>query len=289
MEGRSYDRALREATWALAEARVPSPRVDAEILLAHVTGLPRGEVVRRALLGEAVVETELTAYLRLVGDRADRVPVQHLTGTASFAGLDLAVGPGVFVPRPETETLVELAVAAVAGIEDALVVDLCTGSGAIALAVKRRVPTVRMVGVELSTQAHAWALRNVERTLLDVDMRLGDAKEAGEDLLGRVHLVTCNPPYIPAGAVPVDPEVREHDPELALYGGSGDGLHLPLAMAARAADLLEPGGVLLLEHADTQGETLPARLHGQRAWRALSDHADLTGRPRVTRAVRRPR
>lgn len=280
---------LREATAALVEARVPSPRVDAEILLAQVTGRPRGEVVRHALLGEAVTETELTAYLRLVGERADRVPVQHLTGTASFAGLDLAVGPGVFVPRPESETLVELAVAAVAGIEHALVVDLCTGSGAIALAVKRRVPTASVIGVELSEQAHAWALRNVERTRLEVDMRLGDAREAGEDLLGRVNLVTCNPPYIPAGAVPVDPEVREHDPALALYGGSGDGLKLPLAMAARAADLLEPSGVLLLEHADTQGETLPARLHTQRVWRALSDHADLTGRPRVTRAMRRPR
>jgi len=268
---------------------VASPRVDAELLLAHVTGLPRGEVVKRALLGEAVTEKELTAYLGLVGDRGDRVPLQHLTGTASFAGLELAVGPGVFVPRPETETLVERAVAAVADIEEALVMDLCSGSGAIALAVKRRVPTSRVVGVELSAQAHAWALRNVERTGLDVDLRLGDARAAGEELLGLVDVVTCNPPYIPAGAVPVDPEVRDHDPDLALYGGSGDGLDLPLAMAARAADLLGPGGVLLLEHADTQGVTLPARLHGQRVWRDVSDHADLTGRPRVTRAVRRTR
>lgn len=265
---------------------MPSPRVDAEILLAHVAGQPRAEVVRRALLGRPLGESQHTAYLSLVGERSARVPLQHLTGRATFAGLDLAVGPGVFVPRPETETLVDLAVDAVAGVELAVIVDLCTGSGAIALAVKDRVPDARVVGVEISGQAHAWALRNLRRTGLDVEIRHGDAQEAGEDLLGQAHLVTCNPPYIPAEAVPVDPEVREHDPEVALYGGSDDGLHLPLAMARRAAALLRPGGVVLIEHADAQGETLPTALQRQAVWREVSDHPDLTGRARVTRAVR---
>ncbi|MGI8947449.1 MAG: peptide chain release factor N(5)-glutamine methyltransferase [Ornithinimicrobium sp.] len=278
---------LREATRVLQTAEVPSPRVDAEILLAHVVGVARPEVVRRALLGQPLDEAEHTAYLGLVDERAARVPLQHLTGAASFAGLDLAVGPGVFVPRPETETLVELAVEAATGLDDAMVVDLCSGSGAIALAVKHRVPSAQVVGVEVSPEAHAWALHNALRTGLDVEMRQGDARAAGEELLGRVDLVTCNPPYIPLGAVPVDPEVRDHDPQVALYGGSDDGLHLPIAMAARASQLLRPGGVLLVEHADTQGETLPAALDAQRVWREVTDHADLTGRPRVTRAVRR--
>lgn len=283
--GSSYEQLLREGTRLLQAAEVPSPRVDAEILLAHAAGQPRAEVVRRALLGRRLGDRERTAYLRLVGERAVRVPLQHLTGTASFAGLDLAVGPGVFVPRPETETLVELAVEVASCIESPVILDLCTGSGAIALAVKHRVPAARVTGVEISGQAHAWALRNVGRTGLDVQIRHGDARDAGQDLLGQVDVVTCNPPYIPVDAVPVDPEVRDHDPQIALYGG-GDGLDLPLAMAVRAGRLLRPGGVLLIEHAEAQGNTLPAALKRQGLWATLSDHRDLSGRPRVTRGAR---
>lgn len=283
----SYDRVLREASGVLLEAEVASPRADAETLLAHVVGLSRPEVVRRALLGRELGEGDRAAYLELVHERAARVPLQHLTGIAMFAGLELQVGPGVFVPRPETELLVELAVCALEDLRDAIVVDLCAGSGAIALAIKQRVPSATVVGVEVSEQAHAWSLRNRDRTGLEVDMRLGAAQGAGEDLHGQVDLVTCNPPYIPLGAVPQDPEVRDHDPEIALYGGSEDGLRLPLEMAQRAATLLRPAGTLLLEHADTQGVSLPAALRMQRVWREVSDHPDLAGRPRVTRAHRR--
>lgn len=279
-------RAVRDAAARLADAGVPSPRVDAELLLAHAAGTGRGEVQRLALLGRALPEGVLSAYELLVAERARRVPLQHLTGTATFAGLELAVGPGVFVPRPETELLVDLGVAAAESLREPVVVDLCTGSGAVALAVKTRLPGARVHAVELSGHAHAWAVGNVELTGLEVDLRLGAAQSAFEDLLGRVDVVTCNPPYIPVGAVPVDPEVRDHDPQVALYGGSADGLAIPLALAARAALLLRAGGVMVMEHAEGQRGGITRALLAAGVWGEVTDHDDLTGRPRVVRAVR---
>jgi release factor glutamine methyltransferase len=283
----SIDRLLRSATVALAEAGVPSPSVDAELLLAHVTGRDVGEVRRARILGEEVPGATEAAYLDVVARRRARVPLQHLTGSAHFAGLDLSVGPGVFVPRPETEVLVQLALAALQGHDRPTVVDLCTGSGAIALAVARARPDARVGAVELSVEAHRYAARNVASTGLDVELRLGRAQDAFADWVGRADLVTANPPYIPPDAVPVDVEVREHDPELALYGGGEDGLQVPVEVAARAAALLRPGGVLLMEHADVQGTVLPEALLAQGLWREVDDHPDLAGKPRVTRAVRR--
>ncbi|AXH98006.1 peptide chain release factor N(5)-glutamine methyltransferase [Ornithinimicrobium avium] len=282
----TLDRLLRTATASLAQAGVPSPAVDAELLLAHVLDRDLGDVRRARVLGEDVQDGARTAYLELVGRRASRVPLQHLTGTAHFAGLELAVGPGVFVPRPETEVLVGLALEALEGVERPTVVDLCTGSGAVALAVARARSDARVGAVELSAKAHGYAVTNVRRTALPVDLRLGRAQEAFPELVGAVDVVTANPPYIPPDAVPVDVEVREHDPELALYGGGEDGLEVPLQVAARAALLLRPGGVLLMEHADVQGESLSAALAAQGTWSQVEDHADLNGRPRVARAVR---
>lgn len=292
----ALDGVLREAAATLARAGVPSPRVDAESLLACVLGMPLAHLRRAALLGEQVAGGDRAAYQELVQQRAARIPLQHLTGVAHFAGLALRVGPGVFVPRPETEVLVELAVGELDGLvgqdlaagaaAEPVVVDLCTGSGAIALAVKSRNPRARVHAVELSEQAHAWAGRNVTATGLDVDLRLGAAQEAFEDLVGQVHMVLSNPPYIPPGAAPQDPEVREHDPDLALYGGGLDGLSVPGAVAARAAELLVYGGVLLMEHAATQGDALLRALRATGRWRLVEDHRDLAGLPRVTRAVR---
>ena len=165
-------------------------------------------------------------------------------------------------------------------------VDLCTGSGALALSLKHEVPAASVHAVELSDLAHAWAVRNRDDLGLDVEMVLGDATTAFAELEGEVDVVVSNPPYIPVGAVPNDPEVRDHDPDVALYGGSADGLRIPLEVAARAARLLRPGGVLLMEHADVQGRSLPAALRGTGAWTGVEDHPDLAGRPRVTRAVR---
>lgn len=278
---------VRAASRELAAAGVASPRVDAEVLLAHVLDLEVAALRRAMILGEALGEAERTAYSRLVDQRAARVPLQHLTGVAHFRHLTLRVGPGVFVPRPETEVLVDLALADVQSAGEApVVVDLCTGSGAIALALADEWPQARVHAVELSEDAHAWAAANVAGSGLPVELRQDDATTAFEDLVGQVDVVVSNPPYIPPGAVPVDPEVRDHDPDIALYGLGEDGLQVPLAVAARAAELLVPGGVLLMEHADVQGEALVTRLRATGAWGQVSDHADLTGLPRVTRAVR---
>lgn len=280
------DALVRSAAARLQEAGVASPVVDAELLLAHALGREVGDVRRARLLGEDVAEEDRTAYLELVARRAERVPLQHLTGTAHFSGLELAVGPGVFVPRPETEVLVRLALAAVEDLPTPSVVDLCTGSGAIALAVARERPDALVGAVELSPEALRYATANVAATGLAVDLRAGPAQEAFPELHGIVDLVTSNPPYIPPDAVPVDVEVREHDPELALYGGGGDGLQVPREVAARAAQLLRPGGVLLMEHADVQGEALCDVLAAAGSWTVVEDHRDLAGLPRVTRAVR---
>lgn len=288
--------AVRAATHVLADAGVASAPVDALVLAAHALGVEVAEARRVLVLGGVAAPA---GYAALVAERARRVPLQHLTGQAHFRSLTLKVGPGVFVPRPETETLVSLALEALdtlnapegpagrARSATPLVVDLCTGSGAIALSLKAERPALQVRAVELDPLAHAWAVANRDRLALDVELRLGDARTAYPELAGQVDLVTCNPPYIPTDQVPVDPEVRDHDPELALYGGSADGLAIPLAMADRAADLLRPGGRLFMEHADVQGPALLRALAATGEWACATDHADLTGRPRVVSAIRR--
>lgn len=279
--------AVREASRRLADAGVASPEHDAVALAAHALGVDASEVRRRMIVGGSEPE----GYAGLVAERASRVPLQHLTGKAWFRGLELEVGPGVFVPRPETEVVAGWAIDAVrdcieAGVESPVVVDLCTGSGAIALSVKAEVPVAEVHAVELSDLAVAWAERNRERLGLDVDLVQGDAITSFEDLFGDVDVVVSNPPYIPTTAEPIDPEVRDHDPHLALYGGSEDGLAIPRLVAAHASGLLRPGGVLVMEHADSQGESLPAALRATGSWSHVEDRRDLTDRPRATVAIR---
>lgn len=275
--------AVRRATMTLAEAGVASAPVDALHLAAHLLGLDVSDARRLMVLGGTEAPD---GYDDLVAERASRVPLQHLTGRAWFRHLELHVGPGVFVPRPETELLVELALAELAGCADPVVVDLATGSGAIALSIKHELPSATVYAVELSELAHGWAAANRDRLGLDVALELADARTAYPELEGQVAVVTCNPPYIPVGQVPVDPEVRDHDPKLALYGGSADGLAIPLAMAARAAQLLRSGGVLVMEHADTQGVSLASALAEAGPWGPVVDHTDLGGKPRCLVAVR---
>lgn len=275
--------ALREATARLATAGVPSPGVDAATLAAYLLGVSVGEMHRRALIGAPAP----VGLDELVERRAARVPLQHITGVAHFRRLSLRVGPGVFVPRPETEVLVEHALAALASVvtigRTPVVVDLCTGSAAIALAVADECPSASVVAVELSVEALTFARANVLGS--GVDLRRGDAANACPDLIGAVDVVATNPPYVPDDGVPIDPEVRDHEPAMALYGG-GDGLELPLRIARRAAHLLRPGGTLLVEHGERQGADIAARLAAQGAWIDVEDQLDLTGRPRVMRAVR---
>lgn len=273
---------LAEAVAALAAGGVASPEADAAALLAHVLGTTRGGLV----LVDAVPAAEAERYRALVARRAAREPLQHLTGSAAFRHVELAVGPGVFVPRPETELLagwaVERATALLATVPAPVVVDLCTGSGAIAAALADEVPQARVHAVELSPDAHAWAERNLAGT--GVDLRLGNAFSAFDDLLGAVDVVVCNPPYVPLEAwESVAPEARDHDPHLALFSGE-DGLDAIRVLAVRAAQLLRVGGVLGVEHADVQGRSVPAVLAATGRWVDVRDHEDLAGRARFTTA-----
>jgi release factor glutamine methyltransferase len=263
---------LAEASDELARAGVPTPRVDAELLLAHVTGRPR---LMLGLLGE-LAPGQVADFRALVARRAAREPLQHLTGRAPFRHLELAVGPGAFVPRPETELLVDhvhahLADRPGAGSPDAhaagpVLVDLCTGTGALALSLALEVPGARVLAVELSGAALAWARRNLAENsdalrgvgstveLIAADARTIAAPGAPlAELRGTVDVVVTNPPYVPDGAVPREPEVRDHDPHLALFGGP-DGLAVVRPLVQQAALLLRPDGLLLVEHADVQGE-----------------------------------
>ncbi|WP_106275438.1 peptide chain release factor N(5)-glutamine methyltransferase [Geodermatophilus tzadiensis] len=280
---------LTDAARRLAAAGVESPRVDAELLLAHALGRPR-----TALLTLDDVDDDAAArFAALLDQRAGRVPLQHLTGRAPFRHLELAVGPGVFVPRPETEQLVEWALGRLAGVDEPVVVDLGSGSGAIALSVAHEHPGARVTAVERDPQALEWTRHNAALRAAagdrPVTVLAGDMTDAGllTDLDGAVDLVVSNPPYVPDGAR-VPREVADHDPPLALWGGP-DGLDVVRGLLRTAARLLRDGGALGIEHADQQGSALPALVRAHGAFGDVADHPDLAGRPRFTTARRAAR
>ncbi|KHL18501.1 UNVERIFIED_CONTAM: SAM-dependent methyltransferase [Mumia flava] len=276
---------MAEAAVRLSAAGVDSPRTDAELLLAHVLGVPRGAL----LVADDLDEASAHAYEVLLARRERREPLQHLTGTAPFRHRELEVGPGVFVPRPETESLVDWALERLHDVDVAapVVVDLGTGSGAIAGAVAAEHPGARVHAVELSEDAYGWARRNLDG--LGVDLRRGDLADAFADLDGTVDLVLSNPPYIPLVAwESVTPEVRDHDPEAALFSGE-DGLDAMRAVAATAARLLRAGGWVAAEHAEVQAESAPAVFVASEAFDRVDDRPDLAGRPRFVVARRRAR
>jgi release factor glutamine methyltransferase len=266
---------LAAATARLAEAGVATPRVDAELLLAFVLGVPRSRVV----LAPPPDGAAAARYGELIERRAARVPLQHLTGTAPFRYIELAVGPGVFVPRPETELLVD----AVLPERPATVVDLCAGSGALALAIAHEVPGVAVYAVERAEEALAYLRRNAQGTAVTVVG--GDVRDPAllADLRGTVDVVVSNPPYVPS-ATPVDPEVHA-DPAEAVFAGA-DGLDLIPTIVARAAELLRPGGLLVMEHDASQGSSVPDIARADRRWTDVVDHLDLTSRPRFVSARR---
>jgi len=268
-------RAVRtEAIRRLSAGGVVSPDVDADLLLAHVLGTSLGNLV----LVETLTPRQVEEYDALVARRAAREPLQYLTGVAHFRHVELLVGPGVFVPRPETESLAGWAIDVASALDRPVVVDLCTGSGAMAKAIVDEVPDARVYAVELDEPAHAWAARNLAGT--GVELRLGDMATAFDDLAGTVDVVVCNPPYIPLEAwESVTPEARDHDPHLALFSGD-DGLEAMRVLERRAAVLLKPGGVVGAEHAEVQAESAPAVFAATGRWDQIRDHLDLAGRPR---------
>jgi release factor glutamine methyltransferase len=279
----SVREAIAEAAAEFAVAGLESPRVDADILAAHVLGIDRGRLV---LAGE-FTETEAARFRDLVAARRNRVPLQHLTRTAGFRRLELGVGPGVFVPRPETELLVEWGLRRLRSAGDSpTVVDLCSGSGAIAISVVVELPGSRVYAVEIDPRAVEWLRRNANGH--GVTVVAGDVTDPAtlSELDGRVDLVLANPPYLPitaAGSLPT--EVTKHDPYSALFGGL-DGLDVIRGLIPRAAVLLRPGGAFGFEHDDTHGEVVPALLREDGRFADVKLHHDLAGRARFTTATR---
>ena len=285
--GEEIAQVLTRATAALAQ--VPSPRVDAELLAAHLLyDGSRSRLQHAALMGERLTPEQVAEYEALVARRACREPLQHITGSAPFYRLELAVGPGVFVPRPETELLVEEALKVLAARANSAprtdpatgqlrIVDLCTGSGAIAAAIKSELPNAQVFAVELSEDAIPYTRKNLEP--LGVHLIQGDALTALPELAGTFDAVLSNPPYIPPANVPADPEAALHDPEMALYGGGADGMQMLSAIAARAYELLAPGGFFMMEHDDTQEEAV-AELLARVGFERCYPVRDLNGRPR---------
>jgi release factor glutamine methyltransferase len=274
---------LDESERSLAAAGVASPRFDAESLAAHVLGIPRG----RLLLHPRLVPATAEGLRALVARRAAREPLQHLLGTAVLGPVEVAVGPGVFIPRPETELLLEWGIAALTDVASPLVVDLCTGSGALALAIAALRPDAEVHAVELDPKALAWARRNVDATGGRVVLHAADVRAADllADLAGRVDLVVCNPPYVP-DATAVPPEVRTGDPAMAVFAGP-DGLAVIAAVVERAVALVRPGGAFAVEHDDSHADAVPALLCARPELVDVAEHADLNGRPRYATARRR--
>jgi release factor glutamine methyltransferase len=279
--------AVMAAARELAEAGVPSPRVDAEVLAAAVLGVDRGKLLMQPLVDPSVVD-ELDA---LVKRRAAREPLQHLLGVAALGPVTVAVGKGVFIPRPETELMVEWGLAQIADRPNPVVVDLCTGTAAIALAVATRRPDAVVHAVEADPAALTWARQNVADHVDagGTPVALHHADVRWKDLLleleSHVDLVLCNPPYVPDGAV-LPPEVADWDPPGAVFAGP-DGLDVIRPVIAASAGLLRYGGAMAIEHDDTHGEVVPALLRRRKVLTDVEEHLDLAGRPRFATARRR--
>lgn len=276
---------IRAATDRLRTAGVDSPDHDARALAVHVLGLAKPSDL---LLVDELDEHQLSAYDELVTRRAARVPLQHLTGSVGFRYIELEVGPGVFVPRPETESVVQFAVDALAGVDSPLCVDLCTGSGTIAFALANEVPGATVHAVERDPEALEWTRRNAANRVKagdpEVLLHLGSAEDALPGLDGTLDLVISNPPYVATTEAHLpDPEVVDHDPGIALWAGE-DGLDVIRLVEQAARRLLRPGGLLVVEHSDRQGRTAPALLEQAGGWSEIQDHKDYADRDRYVTA-----
>lgn len=278
---------VEHAAQRFDEAGIDSAAVDAELLAGHVLGLSRGGVQSEIIRGAEIDENQAEKLTELYGRRLNREPLQHITGTAYFRNLELSVGKGVFVPRPETEFVAQLAIDALraTSTEIPIAVDLGTGSGAIALAMATEVPHAKIYAVEKSDEAFPFTKKNFE-TYSGTNSTLihGDLSDAFSELDSTVSVVASNPPYIPSGSVPRDIEVKLFDPDLALYGGE-DGMQVMHLVSASAKRLLHSGGSLVVEHADSQATQVIQLLLAD-GWRQVRSHKDLTGRDRAVTAIK---
>ena len=278
---------IAAATIRLAESGIDSPRTDAEVIAAHVHGVSRTEL---HLVADRQFDPR---FWNEIARREAREPLQHITGLAGFRYLEVEVGPGVFVPRPETEVMTGWAVAALRAMDVAepVVADLGTGSGAIALAIAQEVPRAQVHAVEADPLARHWAERNIARwatsaphTRGRVALYAGDFGGALPTLDGTADLVISNPPYIPVGAA-VPPEVAEYDPAGALWGGA-DGLDAIRVIEGTARRLLREDGLVAVEHGAQQGAAVYWIFAEERGWRDTRNHKDLAGRDRFVTARR---
>lgn len=270
--------AISDAAAALAAAGIDSARSDAEQLAAHIAGVDRG----RLMLAQPGPDF-LDRYRVLIGQRALRIPLQHLIGSAAFGPLTLSVGPGVFIPRPETEALLEWAQAVPLPV-GGVIVDLCTGSGALALAMATYRPDARVIAVEQSEDALRYARANVEGARVELVHADVTERDVLGDLTGQVDLVVSNPPYIPDGA-DLEPEVAEHDPHCALFGGP-DGMAVIAPIVGLVSRLLRPGGQVGVEHDDSTSAATVELFDAAGVFTQVMARRDLTGRPRFVTAVR---
>ena len=277
--------ALALASEKLSTAGVPSPQADATWLLCHILDTDRSDLLTRITFDQDLSSEQLEAFLVALTRREKREPLQHITGKAAFRSLELSVGPGVFIPRPETEQVVQYAIDYLRQLpRPGVSIDLGTGSGAIAIAMAIEVPQTKVYAVELSQSAFDYATKNIEANFAAVELRLGAMQEVVSDLVGGVDVVISNPPYIPDSAIPIDPEVRNFDPELALYGGE-DGLDVIRDISGIAAALLRAGGLLVLEHAETQSDAIRELLLND-GWLSVSAFQDAAMRYRTITAIR---
>lgn len=278
---------VEHAAKRFEEAGIDSAMVDAELLAGHVLDLTRGGIQSEIIRGTEITDAQADAITALYARRLNREPLQHITGKAYFRNLELEVGRGVFIPRPETEFVAQLAIDALRAVASAqpIAVDLGTGSGAIALAMATEVGNAKIYAVEKSDDAISFTRKNFANCAPDNAVLIhGDLADAFGELDGTVSVVVSNPPYIPLAAVPRDIEVRLHDPELALYGGE-DGMQVMHQVSATAKRLLHAGGALVVEHADSQSQQVSQLLLAD-GWRQVRAHKDLTGRDRAVTAIK---
>lgn len=282
---------VEHAAAAFKAAGIDSAQADAELLAAHILNLSRGGVQAAMFAGTEIDEQQAETLTVAFGRRHAREPLQHITGVAYFRQLELNVGKGVFIPRPETEFVAQLAIDATNAFSSGdskaqpIVIDLGTGSGAIALCLATEIENAKVFAVEKSELAYKFTRANFDKySSSGATLILGDLRDAFADLNGTASVVVSNPPYIPAAAIPRDVEVHLHDPAMALYGGD-DGLDIIRLVSDSANRLLHVGGALIIEHADSQSAEVVELLLAE-GWGQVQAHQDLTGRDRAVTAIK---